>query len=61
MGFGNRSRGGVCVGMQRTNSGMEMRVVLNGGKSKWLAVDRWLRQRSMSPILLNWKGIGAGH
>ena len=46
MGFGNRSRGVVCEGMQRNNSGMETRVVLNGGKSKWLAVDRLLRQRS---------------
>ena len=46
MGFGNRSRGVVCEVMRRTNSGVETRVVLNGGKSKWLAVDRWLRQRS---------------
>ena len=31
----------VCKGLY---SGMEMRVVLNGGESRWFAVERRLRQ-----------------
>ena len=48
------SRGEVCEGMQRTISGMETRVVVNGCKSRWYAVERGLRQGCpLSPLLVN--------
>ena len=41
----------VCEGLY---NGVEMRVVLNGGKPRWFAVERRLRQgHPISPLLFN--------
>ena len=43
----------VCEGL---DSGVEMRVVLNGGKSRWFAVESGLRQGCpLSPLLWKWQ------
>ena len=39
--YGVEENVGVCEGLY---SGVEMRVVLNGGKSRWLEVERELRK-----------------
>ena len=40
----------VCVGLY---SWVETRVVLNGGKSKWFAVESRLGKDPLSPLLFN--------
>ncbi len=48
------SRGEVCEVCEGLYSGVEMRVVLNGRKSRWFEMERGLRQGCpLSPLLFN--------